>query len=439
MFKNLFAGYSFGSPFGATAMKSSRNLFGTHTTPRTWKHGARDIPFGMGAASLYVDDTDGNDSNDGESWLTAKKTIQAAVDAADSWTQIFVKAGTYAENVLITNNTTHLIGENRATTIITPAIAHVLDLSGDNCIVSGFTLKTNAALVASCNVDGNRNTVLDCILDASVSYAFGIIGGGDYNIIHHIRAESANMGNVCSFDGDEWEVHSIWTDNTNFGIYLYGDYHRIHDNEIRNSNSEGIRLRNTATNCSVYHNNLIGNTVQVKDEGSGNKLFENFYDDHTNVDNGFGIATAPYAYSSGTDHRPVVVRNGWNSISILRSLLRKKTAAQTSQAATNANGTAWVDLKSIAPTTSDIELYRLKMTTAGSWAGTAKYRIIVGSTKVYPFPADKNIDTGVIEDLIFPINVQINETAKIQFRSDNAADGAGETVALNQLDYATVL
>jgi len=123
----------------------------------------------------------------------------------------------------------------------------------------------------------------------------------------------------------------------------------------------------------------------------------------------------------------------------MRTLLRKKTAAQTTAAATDANGTAWVDLKTLAPSTSDVELYRLKLTTAGAWAGTAKYRIIIGATKVYPFPADKNITSGTLESFIFPINVQINETAKLQFRSDNAADGAGETVALNQLDYATVL
>ena len=86
MFRNPFRAFDFSRPFGAAAMKSSRNLFGTHTTPREWKHGARDIPFGMGAMSLYVDGTDGSDSNDGESWKTAKKTIQEAVDTADSWT-----------------------------------------------------------------------------------------------------------------------------------------------------------------------------------------------------------------------------------------------------------------------------------------------------------------------------------------------------------------
>lgn len=309
MFKNPF---DFSKPFG---VKRTRRLFGAHTTPREWKHGARDIPFGLGAKSLHVDGTKGHDSNDGESWKTAVKTIMEAVDTADSWTQIFVKAGTYAENVAITDSTIHLIGENKSTTIISPAAAHTLDLQGNGCIVNGFTLKTNATLVASCRVIGNWNVVSDCILDASVSAAVGIMGGGDYNTIHHIKAESSNIGNVCGFEGDEWEVYSNWVDNANYGVYVYGKHHKIHDNEIRNSNTKGIYLQATATDCSVYHNNLVGNTTQVHDAGSGNKLIENFYDDHTNVDNGFGIAKAPYAFTGGTDPRPVVTRNGWHWLS----------------------------------------------------------------------------------------------------------------------------
>lgn len=120
-------------------------------------------------------------------------------------------------------------------------------------------------------------------------------------------------------------------------------------------------------------------------------------------------------------------------------ILRKNIAVRTTAIATDANGTSWVDLKTIAPTTACLELHRVKMTVAGTWAGTAKYRIIVEGVKVYPFPADKNIDSGNIEDFIFPLNVQVNETMIVQFRSNNAADGAGDTVTLDQLDYNEVL
>ncbi len=46
-------------------------------------------------AIIYVDASRPNDSGDGKSWATAKKTLQAALDRADGGYQIWVKKGTY--------------------------------------------------------------------------------------------------------------------------------------------------------------------------------------------------------------------------------------------------------------------------------------------------------------------------------------------------------
>jgi len=48
------------------------------------------------AVVYYVDGQNGQDPNDGLSWDTAKATIQAAVDAASTDDEIWVKAGNYA-------------------------------------------------------------------------------------------------------------------------------------------------------------------------------------------------------------------------------------------------------------------------------------------------------------------------------------------------------
>ena len=440
MFTNPFAKYNpFKGPFGA-AMKRSRNLFGTHTTPREWKHGARDIPFGMGAASLYVDGTDGHDSNDGESWKTAKATIQEAIDTADSWTQIYVAADTYAENVLIptTKRDLALIGESRDTVIIHPTDGYPLRIQAPNTAVHNCSLFLEEITKYCAYVQSDR-CLLDTINVDGVANSSGIkFHGSEGTILRRLYAVNSNLIRAVDTTGtaSHIEISDCIIDiSGSYGIYFDSiSKSKIFDNNV-NVTGYCVYLAVAATDNAVFHNCL----VDPRDHGTNNTFFENFYSGHTNINNGHGCATEPFTFTNNTDPRPAICCNCWNANGIFRTLLRKKTAAQTTQAATNANGTTWVDLKTIAPTTSDIELYQLKMTVAGTWAGNAKYRIIIGTTKVYPFPADKNISTGVLESLIFPINIQINETAKIQFRSDNAGDGAGDTVTLDQLDYATVL
>lgn len=451
MIKNPLAGFDFRKPFET---KKSKNLFGYHTTPREFKHGARDIPFGMGAKSLYVDGTNGHDSNDGESWKTPTKTIQEAIGMADHWTTIFIKPGAYAEAAQVdSKHGISLIGATRAG-------VHITAPDGGNAYTSSAVSFKDALSGYVANLKLTSGNLYYGVYAANsdmlrVENCYGHtchIGVNLYNsddaIIYNNLINGNNpSGGVESgiyIAANSSRCHVLQNTILNYtgagsGARILGEECRFHDNTITTV-YYGIYVLSDVAVTTIFHNNLITcSSAYIRDDSTNATVFENFYSAHTNVDNGFGIATEPYAFTGGTDLRPVVVRNGWNSVSILRTLLRKKTAAQTTQAATDANGTAWVDMKTLTPTTTDLELHRLKMTAAGTWAGTPTYRITVGATKVYPFSDDKSINSGLLETLIFPINVQIGETAKIQFRSTNAADGAGETVALTQLDYTTVL
>lgn len=445
MIADPFAKFDFSKPFET---KKSRNLFGYHTTPREFKHGARDIPFGMGAKSLYVDGTNGDDSNDGESWITAKATIQEAIDTAESWTQIFIKSATYAENVVIPTgkDSIGLFGEKESGVTVIPASGRGIDVAADRCEIHNLTAIGNGSGSAGPGVFFSRTaavnpTATNLTIGNQHATGTGLMSYGEYATIEQIKCSTTHQpyDALYIYSSKYTTVYDCHLDAAHIGIYVVSsDDCKVHNNTILNGSSRGMYVYGGSYN-TIYHNNFINNTTQLSDNEATAIVFENFYDDHTNVDNGHGIATEPYAFTGGSDLRPVAIYNGWNSVSILRTLLRKRTAAQTTQAATDANGTAWVDLKTLAPSTTDIELYRINLTTAGAWAGTAMYRIIIGSSKVYSFPDDQAINSGTLETFIFPINVQINETAKIQFRSTNAADGAGETVALTQLDYTTVL
>ena len=67
-----------------------------------------------GWTTYYVDGTNGNDANNGLRWETAFKTIQHAIDVAESWAKIFIRDGTYYENITIPSSKSSLavIGES---------------------------------------------------------------------------------------------------------------------------------------------------------------------------------------------------------------------------------------------------------------------------------------------------------------------------------------
>ncbi|MCL1857295.1 MAG: hypothetical protein FWF84_06645, partial [Kiritimatiellaeota bacterium] len=132
------------------------------------------------AGDWYVSAAYGNDADDGRSWATAKKSIQAAVSAAAAGEKVVVWNGTYAP--IVTSNKRIVIesvngagwtmidggGTNRCATL-GAAVAHT------NTVLAGFTL-TNGW--ASASGGGSCYGTLEaCVLSGN---AAGSNGGGSY-------------------------------------------------------------------------------------------------------------------------------------------------------------------------------------------------------------------------------------------------------------------
>lgn len=282
-----------------------QQLFGERTTPREFKHGARDIPFGMGAKSLYVDGADGHASNDGESWPTAMATIQAAIDAGGVWSNIYIKAGTYTEAVTIDTQKINLIGERRASVIIAPASGVALTVNADYCNASHLTTQATVG-DDSILISGDRN-----LLHYVTVQNKNLHCSGDFNEIRQVWIKTA-VADAISIAGEYAKIHHCLIDGAYIGILVGdGDYCQIYENEIRNCSIAGIRLQAAASNNSIYHNNLINNATQVEDAGSSNEWFENFYDDHATDTDYTGCADTAYSFTTGNDRHPCSSRNGW--------------------------------------------------------------------------------------------------------------------------------
>ncbi len=118
----------------------------------------------------YVDAVSGDDSNDGQSWSSAFKTIQGAIDAASSNAVIYVKAGTYSP-IDVGGRLLSIIGMGANVTVIDGGGTNRCAALSKGTTLEGFTLR-NGLFGAS---DG---TLEKCIIENCVNTGWGYVLSG---------------------------------------------------------------------------------------------------------------------------------------------------------------------------------------------------------------------------------------------------------------------
>jgi len=111
------------------------------------------------ATPIYVDATRPDDTGDGTSWATAKKTIQAGVNVVDVGGTVYIAAGTYAEKVVVNKANLILSGPNAgvnpntgtrgAEAVIAPTAA------GSSPDVGAVSVRSNGVTIDGFEVDGS--------------------------------------------------------------------------------------------------------------------------------------------------------------------------------------------------------------------------------------------------------------------------------------------
>lgn len=119
------------------------------------------------------------------------------------------------------------------------------------------------------------------------------------------------------------------------------------------------------------------------------------------------------------------------------------TFKQETAPATDVNGTTWKDLLDKSTLTKPTKICGFKATVGGTWAGKAQVRVTDGAgNKIFPFQdqyeQDTDFTSGTQVVFNFPVVVPLADGYKFQFRSTDPADGAGETLELNNLDVIEV-
>jgi len=267
-------------------------------------------------------------------------TIQEAINAAYDGDTIFVRNGTYHENVVV-NKTVSLIGENKGKTIIDGnGTGTVVDLTSQNVSLSNFTI-INAGFQAPISgaillnetvncmvkdvatldsdpcgitlINSNHNKILDSI-SSSNTWGLLLINSNENMIVENmISGNSYGIG----LGGPEGSNNNLLadntiSDNTHHGIDIFGLDNQVSSNQILN-NSNGVLL--DMANVNLLVGNDISNNSQhgvylIRDS-KGNTIIEN-----TIQFNSFGVFLRWDAGQNNTFYHNNIISN---TIQILSS------------------------------------------------------------------------------------------------------------------------
>jgi len=279
-----------------------------------------------GWTTYYVDGANGNDANNGLRWESALKTIQAAIDKAESWAKIYVKAGTYAESITLDKEHLKIIGESRSSVIIAPSSAtHVVNITGDQCELHNLKIvfPTGTGATSAVRLASFKNTIENVWLhnDGDDGWGFLMGSGYDEQTIRNCKVTGfMNQMNIAG--GIKHHIHdNDLILNGAGGVNIYVDSTSrclIHDNYCDGGGAgTGIDSSNNSKN-SYYHNNLLNHTDNASEDSANNLWRENFYDDGPlDIDNdGYGDSPYDVGNPAGTDYDyfPIAKVNGWKAL-----------------------------------------------------------------------------------------------------------------------------
>lgn len=237
----------------------------------------RDV--GDSVLKVFVDATTGDDANDGATTATAKRTIQAAVEAVEAdGDRVVVADGVYEpftcanKRIVIesVNGSSYTVidggGTNRCATLGTSG-------GQTNTVVRGFTLRNGNADGDTVRISRNYGggaycgTLEDCyVANNSASSGGGICNANAYKC--SIVGNEGRMGGALFLQSDAYSVHGCYiADNISRNqdvVYCSSGTFSLSDSLVAHNRSQNYIVRNAAlSRCTVTGNSGNGNGTGI--------------------------------------------------------------------------------------------------------------------------------------------------------------------------------
>lgn len=234
------------------------------------------------------------------------RTIQEAINAANESDIIFVRNGTYCENVVV-NKTLLLVGENKSATIIdgnrTGTVMHVI---ANNTAIRGFTIRESGEKfdyepaiwcgvmvgdyetpVVNTMIDNNsiksnyigvflwfslNSTVIDNNIENSTNGVW--LANCIWNNIGNNTVSNNDVGIGASYASQNFINSNTVASNKLVGLVVDDSSLNTIDRNCIENNGFGISL-SASTGNIIYHNNFMNNTKQV----DATPAYANVWDD----------------------------------------------------------------------------------------------------------------------------------------------------------------
>ena len=203
-------------------------------------------------------------------------TIQIAINNANEGDTVFVKTGTYHENVVV-NKTVSLIGENRSTTIIDGnGTGTVVFVTESNVLVRGFTTRNGGGeWPDSVFLNESRSSIIIDNVLTTTEYGIRLRLSNNTVVSDNIILNNGWVGIFSWFSSNNTIRENMVTNNTWCGICLDSSSNStVSDNTITDTEI-GI-YSHYSLNNSMSGNNVTSNRYGIfLDYSSNNVLRDN--------------------------------------------------------------------------------------------------------------------------------------------------------------------